>query len=145
MDRICRYGISAIGVACLLITGISLIPNIELPSRNQKSKNASAEINEATSEKSTDLTADEVYDLYIGPEEPLIEISDPYVQPPVRIPHKFPPRFSQGNHSGYCTVRFDLNLQGQPINIETLICTSCLLYTSPSPRDLSTSRMPSSA
>ena len=29
---------------------------------------------------------------------------------------------------------------------ETLPCgTSCLLYTSPSPRDLSTSRMPSSA
>ena len=25
------------------------------------------------------------------------------------------------------------------------ICTTCLLYTSPSPRDLSTSRMPSSA
>jgi len=25
------------------------------------------------------------------------------------------------------------------------LCTNCLLYTSPSPRDLSTSRMPSSA
>ena len=27
----------------------------------------------------------------------------------------------------------------------TGVCTTCLLYTSPSPRDLSTSRMPSSA
>ena len=29
--------------------------------------------------------------------------------------------------------------------IRTFMCTTCLLYTSPSPRDLSTSRMPSSA
>ena len=29
--------------------------------------------------------------------------------------------------------------------MESLIVTPCLLYTSPSPRDLSTSRMPSSA
>ena len=29
--------------------------------------------------------------------------------------------------------------------IEFLKCKDCLLYTSPSPRDLSTSRMPSSA
>ena len=28
---------------------------------------------------------------------------------------------------------------------KTAICGTCLLYTSPSPRDLSTSRMPSSA
>ena len=31
------------------------------------------------------------------------------------------------------------------INSNAVIVTSCLLYTSPSPRDLSTSRMPSSA
>ena len=31
-----------------------------------------------------------------------------------------------------------------PINAKYFLCT-CLLYTSPSPRDLSTSRMPSSA
>ena len=31
----------------------------------------------------------------------------------------------------------------QPVNLDAL--QSCLLYTSPSPRDLSTSRMPSSA
>ena len=28
---------------------------------------------------------------------------------------------------------------------DMIICNACLLYTSPSPRDLSTSRMPSSA
>ena len=31
------------------------------------------------------------------------------------------------------------------IPVEVVMPTSCLLYTSPSPRDLSTSRMPSSA
>ena len=31
------------------------------------------------------------------------------------------------------------------VNLITEITTTCLLYTSPSPRDLSTSRMPSSA
>ena len=32
-----------------------------------------------------------------------------------------------------------------PITLEHMIYHACLLYTSPSPRDLSTSRMPSSA
>ena len=32
-----------------------------------------------------------------------------------------------------------------PIGIELKLATSCLLYTSPSPRDISGSRMPSSA
>ena len=32
-----------------------------------------------------------------------------------------------------------------PYNQETIFTVACLLYTSPSPRDLSTSRMPSSA
>ena len=32
-----------------------------------------------------------------------------------------------------------------PYNPKADICSTCLLYTSPSPRDLSTSRMPSSA
>ena len=32
-----------------------------------------------------------------------------------------------------------------PADLDDALCTSCLLYTSPSPRDLSTSRMPSSA
>ena len=32
-----------------------------------------------------------------------------------------------------------------PVVALSLLCKTCLLYTSPSPRDLSTSRMPSSA
>jgi len=36
----------------------------------------------------------------------------------------------------------DLGSGGEPMMVQT---TDCLLYTSPSPRDLSTSRMPSSA
>ena len=36
-------------------------------------------------------------------------------------------------------------LKGQGINAIFSLLDSCLLYTSPSPRDLSTSRMPSSA
>ena len=35
------------------------------------------------------------------------------------------------------------SVNGQPVNYESYM--ACLLYTSPSPRDLSTSRMPSSA
>ena len=34
---------------------------------------------------------------------------------------------------------------GKPVNGEEKVRILCLLYTSPSPRDLSTSRMPSSA
>ena len=39
-------------------------------------------------------------------------------------------------------------IEGKAIQLHPLVCTAfnaCLLYTSPSPRDLSTSRMPSSA
>ena len=41
-----------------------------------------------------------------------------------------------------CWVAPDANLIGKVVLEES---SSCLLYTSPSPRDLSTSRMPSSA
>ena len=38
------------------------------------------------------------------------------------------------------------DVERQPVNIQAIIMfLFCLLYTSPSPRDLSTSRMPSSA
>ena len=37
------------------------------------------------------------------------------------------------------------NSNGTPVIDANIIYTDCLLYTSPSPRDLSTSRMPSSA
>ena len=35
--------------------------------------------------------------------------------------------------------------EGTKVNLERCMTLGCLLYTSPSPRDLSTSRMPSSA
>ena len=38
-----------------------------------------------------------------------------------------------------------LSTYGSDLTRQTGLTTSCLLYTSPSPRDLSTSRMPSSA
>ena len=38
-----------------------------------------------------------------------------------------------------------LNKQKLVINLEILLINNCLLYTSPSPRDKSSSRMPSSA
>ena len=47
--------------------------------------------------------------------------------PLVRIPPVFPNRFSQGNVSGYCRVRFDISAQGQPINVDTTTCTSSQL------------------
>ena len=38
-----------------------------------------------------------------------------------------------------------LTMDWHIVDIQRYICSTCLLYTSPSPRDLSTSRMPSSA
>ena len=44
---------------------------------------------------------------------------------------------------GNCLAEVDVDgLPGQPLQLQYSLC---LLYTSPSPRDLSTSRMPSSA
>ena len=40
-----------------------------------------------------------------------------------RIPPIFPPRFTRGNFSGYCRVRFDINPEGKPFNVDTTICT----------------------
>ena len=42
-------------------------------------------------------------------------------------------------------IEVNLNIAGFPVVIVDTAGLSCLLYTSPSPRDLSTSRMPSSA
>ena len=46
--------------------------------------------------------------------------------------------------SGHGYHGFDFNI-GPDITLEEDLMRRCLLYTSPSPRDLSTSRMPSSA
>ena len=43
---------------------------------------------------------------------------------------------------GGCVLIRDREIIGDG---RSVLCSSCLLYTSPSPRDLSTSRMPSSA
>ena len=55
---------------------------------------------------------------------------------------------SKGIGNGISIIIFIGIISGLPSGITTIwkmIFTSCLLYTSPSPRDLSTSRMPSSA
>jgi len=145
MNRLSRYGLATIAVACLLALILGFFPRIELKSEHEHKGDQNLGL-----EHETDLTADEVYDLYVGPEAPQLEkkrppseidfpililtdpkpkvtVSTPSKQALVRIPPTFPPRFLQGNHSGYCTVRFDVSPQGQPINIETLICTSDLL------------------
>ena len=55
------------------------------------------------------------------------------------------------NRTGCQSIDFDTDgdgnpiLPGQIIDDSTYAALGCLLYTSPSPRDLSTSRMPSSA
>jgi len=53
-----------------------------------------------------------------------ITVSDRDAQPLVRIPPVFPPRFLQGNNSGYCKVRFDVSPEGQPFNVVTTVCTA---------------------
>ncbi|MEP4051424.1 MAG: TonB family protein [Litorimonas sp.] len=53
-----------------------------------------------------------------------ITVSDRDAQPLVRIPPIFPPRFLQGDNSGYCKVRFDVSPEGQPFNVVTTVCTS---------------------
>ena len=56
-----------------------------------------------------------------------ITVSDRDAQPLVRIPPVVPPRFLQGDNSGYCKVRFDVSPEGQPFNIQNTVCTSRLL------------------
>ena len=49
-----------------------------------------------------------------------IAVSDRDAQPLVRIPPVFPPRFAQGDNSGYCKVRFDVSPEGQPFNLSLI-------------------------
>lgn len=53
-----------------------------------------------------------------------IAVSDRDAQPLVRIPPIFPPRFLQGDNSGYCKVQFDVSPEGQPFNVTTTVCTN---------------------
>ena len=64
--------------------------------------------------------------LDLGPKVLTIPIKrDP--APINRIPPVFPARFMQGDVSGYCNVRFDINPEGKPFNIDTTICTDSQL------------------
>jgi protein TonB len=59
-----------------------------------------------------------------------IQVSDRDAQPLVRIPPIMPPRFLQGDNSGYCKVRFDVSPEGQPFNVDAYLCTSNQLKSS---------------
>lgn len=59
--------------------------------------------------------------------KPASATADRDAQPLVRIPPIFPPSFLQGDHSGYCRVKFDINTQGQTFNITTTECTDPIL------------------
>ena len=56
-----------------------------------------------------------------------ISIIEREAQPIFRTPPIFPPRFLQGNNSGYCKVRFDVSAEGLPFNIRAIKCTSSQL------------------
>ena len=51
-------------------------------------------------------------------------------QPLVRIPPVIPARFLQGDHSGFCKIRFDVQEDGRPVNIEATKCTDEILRKS---------------
>ena len=50
-----------------------------------------------------------------------------------------------GRNNGSSATPIDLSPLSDEVIVKYVTGTTCLLYTSPSPRDLSTSRMPSSA
>jgi len=65
----------------------------------------------------------EKQDLDLGNAHEGIQIDkDP--APIIRVPPVFPQRFLQGNVSGYCQGRFDINSEGVPVNVVTTLCTS---------------------
>jgi len=54
-------------------------------------------------------------------------IPDKEAQPLVRIPPTFPTRFLQGNHSGYCEMRFNVSAEGKPYDVAATNCTHNML------------------
>lgn len=46
---------------------------------------------------------------------------------PVRLPPTFPPRFLQGDHSGYCRVSFRFMENGKTTDVKVGLCTDDLL------------------
>ena len=77
MNQFSRYGFAAIVVTCLLALIIGLFPRIELKSGLGSDQSLSLEHGVETQERSTDLTSDEVYDLYVGPEAPTRDVKKP--------------------------------------------------------------------
>jgi len=66
----------------------------------------------------TDIIFDSPIHTYVDKENPT---------PLVRIPPVFPNRFLQGDVSGYCKIRFDVSPEGQPMNVQTTLCTNSQL------------------
>ena len=58
----------------------------------------------------------------LGPRLKTVSINKD-VTPIFRTPPVFPARFMRGDFSGYCRVRFDINPEGKPFNVEIRICT----------------------
>lgn len=56
-----------------------------------------------------------------------IAVSDRDAQPLVRIPPIMPPRFAEGDHSGHCTVKFDVSPEGAPFNVVATYCSASVL------------------
>ena len=84
---------------------------------------------EQPTEKITEITGSS--DVFVPPVIDIphtsIRVSDRDAQPILRTPPIFPPRFLQGNNSGYCKVRFDVSAEGLPFNIRAIKCTSSQL------------------
>ena len=86
---------------------------------------------EQHTEKITEITGSS--DVFVPPVIDIphtsIRVSDRDAQPILRTPPVFPRRFSQGNNSGYCKVRFDVSADGLPYNVQTVNCTSSQLQS----------------
>ena len=86
---------------------------------------------EQPTEKITEITGSS--DVFVPPVIDIphtsIRVSDRDAQPILRTPPVFPRRFSQGNNSGYCKVRFDVSADGLPYNVQTVNCTSSQLQS----------------
>ena len=54
------------------------------------------------------------------------EVSDRSCHP-IRLPPTFPPRFLQGDHSGYCRVSFRFMENGKTTDVKVGLCTDDLL------------------
>ena len=91
-------------------TGIIQTAEVKLPTRVVAGKKNVFEM--------TDIIFDDPINIHVDKENPT---------PLVRIPPIFPNRFLQGDVSGYCKIRFDVSPEGQPMNIQTTLCTNTKL------------------